>query len=145
LEELRDAGVVVLRRPFHKMNGDWVWWGGKAPADFILLWRDMHAYFTVERGLNHLLSVSSPNSGAKVDDYCPGRDWVDLVGLDAGTGNVDLQPNHSSPSTIGVTSGGTLSLGGGAITGSGKIILTGAGVITINRRIPRWAQLIQCP
>jgi len=29
LQQLRDAGVVVLWRPFHEMNGGWFWWGAK--------------------------------------------------------------------------------------------------------------------
>ena len=35
LKDLQDAGVVVLWRPFHEMNGDWFWWGGKDPEAFI--------------------------------------------------------------------------------------------------------------
>ena len=27
LKALKDAGVVVLWRPFHEMNGGWFWWG----------------------------------------------------------------------------------------------------------------------
>ena len=29
LEELQDAGVVVLWRPLQEMNGSWFWWGMK--------------------------------------------------------------------------------------------------------------------
>ena len=41
LKELQDAGVVVLWRPFHEMNGGWFWWGGKQPETFI---RGLAAY-----------------------------------------------------------------------------------------------------
>lgn len=27
---LQEAGVPVLWRPYHEMNGDWFWWGGKS-------------------------------------------------------------------------------------------------------------------
>ena len=29
LKQLRDAHVPVLWRPYHEMNGDWFWWGGR--------------------------------------------------------------------------------------------------------------------
>lgn len=29
LKELQDAGVPVLFRPYHEMNGNWFWWGGR--------------------------------------------------------------------------------------------------------------------
>ena len=91
LQELRAAGVVVLWRPFHEMNGGWFWWGGKPPAAFIRLWRQMFDYFTATKGLDNLLWVYSPNHGPKTADYYPGDAYVDLVGLDAYTDDVDPQ------------------------------------------------------
>jgi len=29
LKQLQDAHVPVLWRPYHEMNGDWFWWGGR--------------------------------------------------------------------------------------------------------------------
>ena len=29
LRQLQDAGVPVLFRPYHEMNGNWFWWGGR--------------------------------------------------------------------------------------------------------------------
>ncbi|MFO1478013.1 MAG: glycosyl hydrolase [Verrucomicrobiota bacterium] len=92
LQQLKDAGVVVLWRPFHEMNGGWFWWGGKDPATFIRLWRQMFDYFTRVKKLNNLLWVYSPNHGLRTADYYPGDDCVDLVGLDAYTDNID--PEH---------------------------------------------------
>ncbi|HBS45723.1 MAG TPA: glycosyl hydrolase, partial [Paenibacillus sp.] len=40
LGELRDAGVPVLWRPYHEMNGNWFWWGGK--DNFTVLWNLMY-------------------------------------------------------------------------------------------------------
>jgi mannan endo-1,4-beta-mannosidase len=87
LTELRDAGVVVIWRPFHEMNGAWFWWGWQAKADFVALWRDMHQYFTQERGLNNLIWAYSPNAAwdkwaTPPNFYYPGGDVVDLVGMD---------------------------------------------------------------
>jgi mannan endo-1,4-beta-mannosidase len=91
LKELEDAGVVVLWRPFHEVNGDWFWWGGKDPAVFIRLWRQMFDRFTKDKKLNNLLWVYSPNHGRKTADYYAGDAYVDLVGLDAYTDFVDPQ------------------------------------------------------
>jgi mannan endo-1,4-beta-mannosidase len=92
LQQLKDAGVVVLWRPFHEMNGDWFWWNGKDPATFIKMWRQMFDYFTKTKGLDNLLWVYAPNHGDKTTAYYPGDRHVDLVGLDAYTDFVDT--NH---------------------------------------------------
>ena len=92
LKQLQDAGVVVLWRPFHEMNGDWFWWGGKNPEAFINVWRHMFDYFTKTRGLNNLLWVYGPNHGKKTAAYYAGDGYTDVVGLDAYTDFVD--PKH---------------------------------------------------
>lgn len=92
LQELQAAGVVVLWRPFHEMNGDWFWWGGKDPQLFIKVWRQMFDYFTHEKGLNNLLWVYGPNHGRNTASYYAGDRYVDLVGLDAYTDFID--PAH---------------------------------------------------
>jgi len=91
LAQLRDAGVVVLWRPFHEMNGDWFWWGAKSPDAFIRVWRHMFVYFTKIKRLDNLLWVYAPNHGPKVAAYYPGHAYVDVVGLDAYTDFVDPQ------------------------------------------------------
>ena len=91
LQEMRQANVVVLWRPFHEMNGDWFWWGGKDPAKFIKVWRHMFDYFTRTKGLDNLLWVYAPNQGPNTARYYPGDRYVDLVGLDAYTDFVDRQ------------------------------------------------------
>lgn len=92
LQELEDAKVVVLWRPFHEMNGAWFWWGAKEPEAFIKVWRHMFDYFTKTKGLDNLLWVYSPNHGSKTAAYYPGDRYVDLTGLDAYTDFVDT--NH---------------------------------------------------
>jgi mannan endo-1,4-beta-mannosidase len=92
LKELQDAGVVVLWRPFHEMNGGWFWWGAKDPDTFIKVWRHMFDYFTETKGLNNLLWVYGPNHGQKTAAYYAGDRYVDLVGLDAYTDFID--PEH---------------------------------------------------
>lgn len=91
LASLRDAGVVVLFRPFSEMNGTWFWHGNKPRSQWIALWRDLHSYYTSTRGLTNLLWVFEPDSsvhlvsgatasGTPIDYYYPGDDVVDVVG-----------------------------------------------------------------
>jgi mannan endo-1,4-beta-mannosidase len=49
----------------------------------------MFDYFTATKKLDNLLWVYSPNHGQKTADFYPGDKYVDLVGLDAYTDNVD--------------------------------------------------------
>ncbi|MDD2763168.1 MAG: glycosyl hydrolase [Opitutaceae bacterium] len=97
LQELQQAGVVVLWRPLHEMNGNWFWWGGKPVPDFVRLWRHMFDYFTVTKGLHNLLWVYSANiegvnTRAGIAGYYPGDGYVDLVGFDAYGDHID--PDH---------------------------------------------------
>ena len=91
LAELRDAGVVVLWRPFHEMNGGWFWWGAKDPEQFVAVWRHMFDYYSKDKGLDNLLWVYGPNHGEKTAKYYAGDRYVDLVGLDAYTDFIDPQ------------------------------------------------------
>ena len=91
LQELKDAGVVVLWRPFHEMNGGWFWWGAQDPAKFIEVWRHMFDYFTRTKHLDNLLWVYGPNHGANTAKYYAGDRYVDLVGIDAYTDFVDKE------------------------------------------------------
>lgn len=87
LQELEDAGVVVIWRPLHEMNGGWAWWHLQEPDEFIALWRDMFDYFTYDRGLDNLLWAYTPMMKGHPDGpspivFYPGAAYVDLVGLD---------------------------------------------------------------
>ena len=89
LQELQAAGVVVLWRPMHEMNGGWFWWGAQEPKDFVAVWRHMFDYFTQTKGLHNLIWVYSPNHGPTAADFYPGDAYTDLVGLDAYTDHID--------------------------------------------------------
>jgi len=84
LAELRDAGVVVLWRPFHEMNGGWFWWGRREPADYVTLWKHMFDYFVKTKHLNNLLWVYAPSttSSSPAISFYPGDDSCDIVELD---------------------------------------------------------------
>ena len=93
LQELQAAGVVVIWRPLHEMNGGWFWWGAQEPADYIAVWRQMFDYFTRDKKLHNLIWAFGPNHGQRrAVSYYPGDRYVDLTGLDAYTDHVD--PAH---------------------------------------------------
>lgn len=95
LAQLRDAGVPVLWRPYHEMNGGWFWWGA-GPNDEELdargaiyrrLWVNMYERFTNVHHLDNLLwvfSVAGPDGewAAPLEPFYPGAEYVDVVALD---------------------------------------------------------------
>lgn len=85
LKQLRDAGVPVLWRPYHEMNGGWFWWGGRGPQ-FIQLWKNMYDRFTNYHQLNNLIWEWGPNANNDwadpLVDYYPGDDYVDFCAVD---------------------------------------------------------------
>lgn len=88
LELLKDAGIVVIWRPFHEAAGNstiysygkaWFWWGADGAEPCVKLWRMMYDYFS-QRGLNNLIWVWT--SQTKDGDWYPGDEYVDMVGRD---------------------------------------------------------------
>ncbi|MDR3693772.1 glycosyl hydrolase [Mucilaginibacter sp.] len=91
LKQLRDAGVTVLWRPYHEMNGVWFWWGNKKGANGITrLWKMMYDRYTNYHHLNNLLWVWGANGlrdipfdeAYEYKDYYPGPEYVDILGAD---------------------------------------------------------------
>ena len=81
LQQLRDAGVPVLWRPFHEFDGKWFWWGKGGGENFIKLWRLMYDRFTNEYGLDNLIWVLGYSEKMR-DGWYPGDEYVDIVGSD---------------------------------------------------------------
>lgn len=84
LKKLKDAGVPVLWRPYHEMNGNWFWWGRK--DNFTELWNIMYDRLVHVHQLDNLIWVWSPNAPNSSCDaytpYFPGLDKVDVLALD---------------------------------------------------------------
>jgi mannan endo-1,4-beta-mannosidase len=80
LQQLQDAGVVVLFRPMMEMDGNWFWWGQQ--PQFPKLWAQTFDYLTNTKGLHNLLWVYSA-SGRDPLSYYPGAQYADVVGCDA--------------------------------------------------------------
>jgi mannan endo-1,4-beta-mannosidase len=87
LKQLQDAGVPVLFRPYHEMNGNWFWWGGRpGEKGSAALYRQIFDRFVHVHHLNNLIWVwntdrPSPNAG-KLADFYPGAQYVDVVTID---------------------------------------------------------------
>lgn len=84
LKKVEEAHIPVLFRPYHEMNGDWFWWGGrKGPDGYIALYKQLFHYFTEHHRLDNLLWVWSPDKPwPGVEDFYPGDDYVDILGAD---------------------------------------------------------------
>lgn len=78
-------GVVpVIFRPWHEMNGDWFWWGGKNTTTELYRRLYCHIHDRLQKLCpGQIVWAFSPNLGAKsMEDYYPGDAYVDLVGID---------------------------------------------------------------
>lgn len=89
LQELQDAHVPVLLRPYHEINGDWFWWNGHrgdATHGSKQLYRQMWDRLVNFHHLNNLLFVWNCDQPSRADrqfiDYFPGQGYVDIFGLD---------------------------------------------------------------
>jgi mannan endo-1,4-beta-mannosidase len=91
LKQLQDAGIPVLWRPYHEMNGVWFWWcNHKGDQGFKRLWIMMYDYFTNHHKLNNLLWVWDTNAPRDIPgdeawaykDFFPGIEYVDVLAAD---------------------------------------------------------------
>ena len=87
LKQLQDARIPILWRPYHEMNGDWFWWGGR-PGDYgtATLYRQLFDRLSNYHKLNNLIwvwSVDRPKkSQMQFSDYFPGISYLDILSLD---------------------------------------------------------------
>ena len=87
LQQLQDAHVPVLWRPYHEMNGDWFWWGGRT-GEFgtIALYRQLFDRLVRHHHLTNLIWVWSVDRvskpGMEHAKFFPGSEYVDVLALD---------------------------------------------------------------
>lgn len=88
LQVLEDAGVPVLWRPLHEIDGGWFWWTDTArPENSAALWRLLYDYLTHTKGLDNLIWVYNAATGegksiAYRSRFYPGADTVDIATID---------------------------------------------------------------
>lgn len=87
LKQLQEAKVPVLWRPYHEMNGDWFWWGGRT-GEFSTerLYRQIFERLVHHHQLKNLIWIWSVDRvsrpGMEHEKYFPGLEYVDVLGLD---------------------------------------------------------------
>ncbi len=87
LKQLQDANVPILWRPYHEMNGEWFWWGGRrGERSTAALYRQLFDRYVNHHKLNNLIwvwSVDRPSTANRqFADYFPGSSYLDVVSLD---------------------------------------------------------------
>ena len=87
LKQLQDAHVPVLWRPYHEMNGDWFWWGGRTGQySTIALYKQIFDRLVNHHHLNNLVwvwSMDRPSTPARAHAlFFPGAEFVDVLALD---------------------------------------------------------------
>jgi mannan endo-1,4-beta-mannosidase len=87
LKQLQAAHVPVLWRPYHEMNGNWFWWGGRRGArGTTVLYRQLFDRLVNYHRLNNLVwiwSVDRPGTNAgPFADFFPGKTYFDIAALD---------------------------------------------------------------
>jgi len=87
LKQLQEARVPVLWRPYHEMNGDWFWWGGRRGEYCTArLYRQIFERYVNYHKLTNLVWVWSVDRPEREDrtfaDYYPGAEYFDIASLD---------------------------------------------------------------
>jgi len=101
LKKFRDAGIPVLWRPYHEMNGMWFWYGNRpGPEGIQKLWKIMYERYTSYHQLNNLIWVWNSNAPRDWKDdeaydyhlFYPGNEYVDVLAADIYKG--DYKQSH---------------------------------------------------
>ena len=91
--DINDLGLPLVIRFDQEMNGNWYRWAefdapyGNEKGDFIAAWRHVHDVFESVGANEHVVWLWSPNRVdnltrfPSIDNYYPGRDYVDWVGM----------------------------------------------------------------
>ncbi|UCE08360.1 MAG: glycosyl hydrolase family 26 [bacterium] len=91
LKQLQNAGVPILWRPYHEMNGVWFWWcNHKGENGFKKLWIIMFEYYVNYHKLNNLIWVWNTNAPRDIpgdeaysyEEFWPGHEYVDVLAAD---------------------------------------------------------------
>ena len=87
LKKLEEARVPVLWRPYHEMNGDWFWWGGRVGEySTIDIYRQLFDRLVNYHHLKNLIwvwSVDRPSTPIRqFRNFYPGNAYLDILALD---------------------------------------------------------------
>jgi Glycosyl hydrolase family 26 len=84
--------IPVIFRPFHEINGNWFWWGGKnaSPEEIKQLYQLTETYLRDKKNVHNLLYAYNTDRFSTKEEWLlryPGDDWVDIGGFDIYQGN----------------------------------------------------------
>jgi mannan endo-1,4-beta-mannosidase len=87
LKKLQDAHVPIVWRPYHEMNGEWFWWGGRqGEYSTIRLYRQLFDRLVNYHKLNNLIwmwNVDRPSTPPrKFTNFYVGNNYFDIASLD---------------------------------------------------------------
>ena len=87
LKQLQAAHIPVLWRPYHEMNGDWFWWGGRVGENGTkVIYRQIFDRLVNYHHLDNLIWIWNVDRPARADrqfaDYNPGTNYFDIAALD---------------------------------------------------------------
>jgi len=87
LKKLQDAHVPVIWRPYHEMNGNWFWWGGRqGQYSTVRLYRQLFSRLVGYHKLNNLIwmwNVDRPSTPErKFTNFYVGDPFFDIASLD---------------------------------------------------------------
>lgn len=79
--------IPIIFRPFHELNGDWFWWGGKncTPDELKQLYQFTVTYLRNEKRVHNLLYAYNTDKFYSREEYLeryPDDDYVDVIGFD---------------------------------------------------------------
>ena len=89
IQQLKDAGVPVLFRPFHEMNQRIFWWAGRKGTNGSgALYRITRDYLEKEKGLDNIIWIwDMQDLSYDWSEYNPGNDYWDIFAVDVYNGD----------------------------------------------------------
>ncbi len=88
---LRDAGVVIIWRPYHEVLDGNFWWSKQGPERYRRLWRSMFDRYANDHQLNNLIWCWCPKYYRDASEWYPGDDYVDVGGDSVYTASRELR------------------------------------------------------
>ncbi|NQU87811.1 MAG: hypothetical protein HQ541_18850 [Mariniphaga sp.] len=87
LKQLQEANIPILWRPYHEMNGDWFWWGGRVGENSTIdIYKMLFDRYVNHHKLNNLVwvwNVDRPSTPIrKFSNFYPGTEYLDILSLD---------------------------------------------------------------
>ena len=103
IQQLKNAGVPVLFRPFHEMNQRQFWWAGRKGKNGTgALYRLTRDYLEKEKGLDNIIWIwDMQDLSYDWEEYNPGNDYWEIFAVDVYNGDYYTSYKYNLASKIG--------------------------------------------